>query len=140
MVSKFCYLPSIRSFGSCQNASIFYLYVHFVARPRRFPGRCSASVVPAPMRGGDQRQLFFLVTVMCNASRRPGQSVLGLVTPRICGAGRASSATILFTLHVCILAHQLSGPRCEVASSSTQSSSSQVMPPRPGTLRVAPDR
>lgn len=33
-----------------------------------------------------------------------------------------------------------SGPRCEVASSSTQPSSSQVMPRRPGTLRVAPAR
>lgn len=33
-----------------------------------------------------------------------------------------------------------SGALCEVASSSTQSSSSQVMPRRPGTLRVAPGR
>ena len=33
---------------------------------------------------------------------------------------------------------QSSGPRCAVASSSTQSSSSQVIPFRPGTLRVGP--
>lgn len=33
-----------------------------------------------------------------------------------------------------------SGPRCAVASSSTQFSSSQVMPFRPGTLRVGPAR
>ena len=35
---------------------------------------------------------------------------------------------------------QSSGPLCAVASSSTQSSSSQVVPPRPGTLRVGPAR
>ncbi len=33
-----------------------------------------------------------------------------------------------------------SGPRCSVASSSIQSSSSQLMPLRPGTLRVGPAR
>jgi hypothetical protein len=44
-------LPSVRNFGSSQNASIFCQYVHFVGRPRGFPGLFSAPVVPTPVAG-----------------------------------------------------------------------------------------
>jgi hypothetical protein len=38
-----CYLPYLRYFGSCQNASIFCQYMLFVGQPRL---RFSAPVVP----------------------------------------------------------------------------------------------
>jgi len=53
----------------------------------------------------------------------------------------SSSLNILYPAKTCNLSGlHSSGPLCDVVSSSTQSSSSQVMPRRPGTLRVAPAR
>jgi len=68
-------------------------------------------------------------------------STLGEVTDATATGRLRKSKGALFTAIVKgQIENHSSGPRCEVASSSTQSSSSQDMPRRPGTFRVDPAR
>lgn len=108
---------------------------------RPLSGEQSALVEEILAVCGDEHSRRFYESVARTVPTSQIWSALGEVKDTTATGRLRKSKGALFTAIIRgNFENQSSGPRCEVASSSTQSSSSHDIPRRPGTLRVTPAR